>query len=99
MYLCIVKCLVLVFAVSEIKQLITKKLSLLLLTVQNIFGDFLPLFEQYMSMKIENHFCFVCLIRFFTSQSTIFQLCQDRSFWVEPVLSKDQCVLLKDTTQ
>ena len=30
---------------------------------------------------------------------TIFQLCQDRSYWVEPVLSKDICVLLKDTTQ
>ena len=28
-----------------------------------------------------------------------FQLCQDGSSWVEPVLSKDKCVLLKDTTQ
>ena len=27
------------------------------------------------------------------------KLCQDGSFWVEPVLSKDLCVLLKDTTQ
>ena len=34
-----------------------------------------------------------------TSQSTIFQLCRDGSSWVEPVLSKDKCVLLKDTTQ
>ena len=42
---------------------------------------------------------FVCLIWFFTPQSTIFQLCQDGSSWVEPVLSKDQCVLPKDTTQ
>ena len=42
---------------------------------------------------------FVCLIWFFTSQSTIFQLCRDSSSWVEPVLSKDKCVLLKDTTQ
>ena len=32
---------------------------------------------------------FVCWIWFFTSQSTIFQLCRDRSPWVEPVLSKD----------
>ena len=31
------------------------------------------------------------------SQSTIFQLCLDRSSWVEPVLSKDKCVLHKDT--
>ena len=28
--------------------------------------------------------------------STIFQLNRDRSFWVEPVLGKDKCVLLKD---
>ena len=28
-----------------------------------------------------------------------FQLCRDGSFWVEPVLSKDNCVLLKDITQ
>ena len=31
--------------------------------------------------------------------SAIFQLCRDGSSWVEPVLSKDKCVLLKDTTQ
>ena len=31
----------------------------------------------------------VCLIRSFTSQSTIFQLCWDGSSWVEPVLSRD----------
>ena len=39
------------------------------------------------------------LFLFFTSQSTIFQLCRDESSWVEPVLSKDQCVLLKDKRQ
>ena len=43
-------------------------------------------------------FFFVCLIWFFTSQSTVFQLYWDGSSWVEPVLSKDKCVLLKDTT-
>ena len=42
---------------------------------------------------------FVCLIWFLMSQSTIFRLCGDRFSWVEPVLSKDKCVLLKDTTQ
>ena len=31
----------------------------------------------------------IWLIWFFTSQSTIFQLCHDRSSLVEPVLSKD----------
>ena len=30
-----------------------------------------------------------CLIGFFTSQSTIFQLCRDRSSLVETVLKKD----------
>ena len=40
-----------------------------------------------------------CLIWFYTSQSTIFQLRCDGSSLVKPVLSKDNCVLLKDTTQ
>ena len=30
---------------------------------------------------------FVCLIWFFMPQPTIFQLCRDESFWLEPVLS------------
>ena len=33
------------------------------------------------------------------SKSTIFQLCIDGSSWVEPVLSKDKCVLHEDPTQ
>ena len=33
------------------------------------------------------------------SPSTTFQLCRDKSSWVEPVLSKDKYVLLKDTAQ
>ena len=39
-------------------------------------------------------FCFwhfFCLIWFFPSSSTIFQLCPDRSSWADPVLSKDSC--------
>ena len=44
--------------------------------------------------------CFLfCLILFLTSQWTIFRLCRDGSSWVEPVLSYDYYVLLKDTTQ
>ena len=44
---------------------------------------------------------FVCLCNLILYvPSTIFQLlCRDRSSWVEPVLSYDECVLLKDTTQ
>ena len=42
---------------------------------------------------------FVCLIWFFTSQSTRFQLCWDCSSWVEPVVSKYWCVLVKHITQ
>ena len=50
--------------------------------------------------KVEfSKWLFACLIWFFMSQATIFQLCRDRSSWVEPVLSKDHCVLLKDTMQ
>ena len=48
-------------------------------------------------MRLHAHF--ICLIWFLTSQSTIFQSCWDRSSWVEPVLSKDKCVLLKNTTK
>ena len=40
-------------------------------------------------------FCVFDMI--FTSKSTIFHFCRDESSWVEPVLSNDQCVLLKDT--
>ena len=39
-------------------------------------------------------FCLFDLILFVPS--TIFQLYRDRSSWVEPVLSKDKCVFLKD---
>ena len=35
----------------------------------------------------------------FTSQSTVFQLCLKEPSWVEQVLIKVICVLLKDTTQ
>ena len=38
--------------------------------------------------------CLVVLILYVPS--TIFQLNRDRSSWVEPVLSWDKCVLLKD---
>ena len=48
---------------------------------------------------VKTQILFVCLIWCFTSQSTIFQLCQGGSSWVEPILSKDKCVLFKDTTQ
>ena len=37
----------------------------------------------------------ICLIRFFTSKSTIFQLCRDGSSWVEPVLSKISLIKCK----
>ena len=54
----------------------------------------------HMDFKLMGFFVvFFCLIWFFTSQSTIFQLCCDGSSWADPVLSKDKSVLLKDTTQ
>ena len=42
----------------------------------------------------ENELQFVCLILYVPS--TIFHLNREGSSWVEPVLSKDKCVLLKD---
>ena len=47
------------------------------------------------SFEYPQHICFVlfCLIHYIPS--TIFQLNRDGSSWVEPVLSKDKCVLLK----
>ena len=39
-------------------------------------------------------FCLFDLILYVPS--TIYQLCRDGSSWVEPVLSMDKCVLLKD---
>ena len=55
-------------------------------------------FHAHMNMKKLYNLVF-CLISFLMSQSTIFQLCWDMSTWVEPVLSKDKYVLLKDITQ
>ena len=60
-------------------------------------------FKLFGHNQVSKHFVFLmtilCFVRL-TSQSTIFQLFLDRSSWVEPVLlSKDKCVLLKDTTQ
>ena len=53
-----------------------------------------------MHLHVSIFFPIVCLfVCFFTSQSTIFQLCPDQSSWVEPVLSKNKCALLKDTMQ
>ena len=47
----------------------------------------------------KNFVLIVCLVWFFMSQSKKIQLCWDGSSWVEPVLSKEKCVLLKDMTQ
>ena len=42
---------------------------------------------------------FVHLIQFLCTSQHFFQLCRDGFSWVEPELSKDLCVLLKDTIQ
>ena len=47
-----------------------------------------------LSSKVWGWAGFVCLI--LCAPSTIFQLNRDGSSWVEPVLSLDKCVLLKD---
>ena len=63
------------------------------------FGQcIMPNFEGMQVTNFKLHCIFGWLISFLTYQSTIFQLVRDRSYWVKPVLSKDKCVLLKDTT-
>ena len=62
---------------------------------RNLFNLILILlFHRTFNMPI---LLFVYLILYVPS--TICQLCGNGSSWVEPVLSLDQCVLLKDTTQ
>ena len=43
--------------------------------------------ETLITFPVIDEFVLIC---FYTSQSTIFQLCHDGPSWVEPVLSKDQ---------
>ena len=50
--------------------------------------------ELFMAITV---FCLSDLVLYVPS--TIFQLCRDRSSWVEPVLSLGKCVLHEDTTQ
>ena len=45
------------------------------------------------------HCCCFMLFDSLRPSQQIFQLCRDGSSWVDPVLSKETCVLLKDTTQ
>ena len=55
--------------------------------------------EQYQSVKrFGSRSClFVCLFELILYvRSTMFQLNRDGSSWVEPVLSSEKCVLLKD---
>ena len=45
--------------------------------------------RELFSVELRQLLGLFCLIWFFTSQSTIFQVCQDGSSWAEPVPSKD----------
>ena len=90
---------------SSINSTDSSRRSDFIKTLQIVF-PFTPLtsctWKLYPNTVIVEEFvkiCFACLIWFFTSQSTVFQLCWDGSSRVEPVLSKNKCVMLKDTTQ
>ena len=62
--------------------------------VANIFPSIkYDLFSIYLLLT-DRRICLFDLILYVPS--TIFQLNRDRSSWVEPVLSYDKCVLLKD---
>ena len=56
---------------------------------------------QVTFLKTMHTWTFFLFIWFYSLRPSqqFFQLCLDGSFWVEPVLSKDKCVWLKDTTQ
>ena len=53
--------------------------------------------DQTVAMQAGLHLWLVDLVLYVTVK--IFQLCRDGSSWVEPILSKDKCVLLKATAQ
>ena len=61
----------------------------LLKTVLFKWNSLTVLFKHFFFYYFMHWFC---LIWFFMSQSTNFQLCWERSSWVEPVLSKDLCL-------
>ena len=52
------------------------------------------IFNESRSKHLDRYVCLFDLILYIPS--TIFQLNRDRSSWVEPVLSYDKCVLLRD---
>ena len=58
----------------------------------------LYVYSDHRASRPQSILCLFGLILYVMSQSTIFLSCWDRSSWVEPVLSKDKCVFLKDTT-
>ena len=58
-----------------------------------------PLKTGFTVYRVHEIYLFCLFDLILKSQSTILQLCWDGSPWIEPVLSKDKCVLLKDITQ
>ena len=64
-------------------------------TLCKIQGFSYSLSDDFQGLQVYDLFvCLFDLILYFPS--TIFQLIRDGSSWVEPVLSYDKCVLLKD---
>ena len=75
---------------------VCKELKKLILRFLHLFYCCLLFFKiNFFLHKITECFCFLFDLMLYIP-STIFQLNSDRSSWVEPVLSKDKCVLLKD---
>ena len=64
--------------------------------IAHLLWYFDPLSFHQLSIQINQHLWHVNFDLIHNVPSTIFQLNSDGSSWVEPVLSYDKCVLLKD---
>ena len=67
-------------------------------TSENLKARKIFIFQHFrFNEQLKFHAQLICLFDLILYVlSTIFQLCSDGSSWVEPVLSEDKCVLLKD---
>ena len=87
-----------IFRKQKCMQFLNGKLLFLLFDSFRDFSGYTLFSKTDMYANFEWKGFFLLLLIFYFP-STIFQSCRDMSSWVEPVLSLDWCVLLKDTRQ
>ena len=64
----------------------------------NCLQDYLRTLADKRRQQVGKFVCLFFYLILYNFQQFFMQLCPDGSSWVEPVLSNDKCVLLKDTT-